>query len=56
MERVKKLFKKNELYVFIVIVALGVLIQVRSGQFLTVANLFDLTRAAMVTVSTGAAN
>ena len=46
----KKVLKKNELYVFLVIVLLGIVIQVRSGMFFTMANFCDMTRAAMYTV------
>lgn len=48
--RIKKVLKKNELYVFLVIVLLGTVIQARSGMFFTMANFCDLSRAAMYTV------
>ena len=48
--KLKKALKKNELYVFLVIVLLGIIIQVRSGMFFTMANFCDLSRAAMDTV------
>ena len=46
----KKLIKKNEFWVFIVIVLLGILIQTRSGMFFTMVNFCDLSRAAMYTM------
>lgn len=45
--KVKKLLKRNEFWVFIVIILLGVVIQVRSGMFFTMVNMTDLIRAAM---------
>lgn len=46
--RFKKLFKRNEFYVGITIVALSILIQIRSGQFFTGNNFVDLARAMII--------
>ncbi|NHB84250.1 ABC transporter permease [Tessaracoccus sp. HDW20] len=43
-----KLFRSNEFYLFLVIVALCVVIQIRSGQFFTPNNLVDLANAMVV--------
>lgn len=43
----KKLIKKNEFYVLIVMLALGLLIQWRSGEFFTVANFADIIRGSL---------
>lgn len=43
-----KAVRSNEFYVFLVILALGVVIQVRSGQFFTVNNLVDIANAMVV--------
>ncbi|MDQ7991130.1 MAG: ABC transporter permease [Propionicimonas sp.] len=40
--------RSNEFYVLLVIVALGVVIQVRSGQFFTANNLVDIANAMVV--------
>jgi len=45
---IQKLTRANEFYVFLVIVALSILIQARSGQFFTVNNLVDLANAMVV--------
>jgi simple sugar transport system permease protein len=43
-----RLSRSNEFYVFLVIVAISILIQVRSGQFYTANNLVDLANAMVV--------
>lgn len=43
-----KLVRTNEFYLFLVIVALSVVIQARSGQFFTANNLVDLANAMVV--------
>lgn len=43
-----KLVRSNEFYVFLVIVALSILIQARSGQFFTANNLVDIANAMVV--------
>ncbi|MGI6777716.1 MAG: ABC transporter permease [Acetivibrionales bacterium] len=48
MFNTKKLFKRTELYIFFTIILLSILIQVRSGQFLTGNNLVDLTRSMII--------
>ncbi len=45
---VSKLLRSNEFYVFLVIVALGIVIQARSGQFFTANNLVDIANAMVV--------
>ncbi len=45
---VKKLFKRTESYIFIALVLLCTLIQVRSGQFFTGNNLVDITRSLTI--------
>jgi len=45
---VRKLVKTNEFYLFLVIVVLAVVIQLRSGQFFTPNNLVDLANAMVV--------
>jgi simple sugar transport system permease protein len=45
---VRRLTRANEFYVFLVIVALSIVIQARSGQFFTVNNLVDLANAMVV--------
>ena len=45
---VHKLTRSNEFYVFLVIVALSVVIQARSGQFFTANNLVDIANAMVV--------
>ncbi len=44
----KKLTAHNELYIFMIIVALSILIQIRSGQFFTGNNLVDIATAMIV--------
>ena len=44
----KKLYKRNEFYIAIIIVALSILIHFTSGQFFTVNNLVDLARSLIV--------
>ena len=44
----RKLVKTNEFYLFLVIVVLSVVIQLRSGQFFTANNLVDLANAMVV--------
>ena len=44
----KKLVRKNEFYVFLVVVALCLLVQLRSGQFFTSNNLVDIIRSMVV--------
>ena len=46
--RIRKLFKQNETYIFLILVALSFLIQVRSGQFYTSNNIIDITSAMIV--------
>lgn len=45
---VKKLLQRNETYIFLIIFALSLLIQVRSGQFYTPNNIVDLLSAMIV--------
>ena len=42
---IKKLFRQNETYVFLILLALSFLIQVRSGQFYTSNNIVDIASA-----------
>lgn len=44
----KKLLKRNETYIFLIILALSVVIQVRSGQFYTPNNIVDIMSAMIV--------
>lgn len=44
----KKLTQRNEFYIFLVIVALSIVIQARSGQFFTSNNIVDLLSALIV--------
>jgi len=44
----KKLTGRNESYVFLILLALGLLIQIRSGQFFTGNNLVDIASAMIV--------
>lgn len=46
--KIKKLMKKNETYVFLIILLLSILIQVRSGQFYTSNNIVDIASAMIV--------
>ncbi len=45
---IKKILKRNEFYVSIIIVALALLIQIKSGQFFTSNNIMDLVRSLIV--------
>ncbi len=44
----KSFFKRNEFYIFLTIVALCLLIEVRSGQFFTGNNIIDILRSLVV--------
>jgi len=44
----KKLLKKNEFYVSVVLILLIIVIQVKSGQFFTANNLVDLARSCIL--------
>ena len=44
----KKLLKRNEFYVILIIVVLSLLIQIKSGQFFTANNIVDLVRSLIV--------
>lgn len=46
--RIKRLTKRNEPYIFLVLLALCLLIEVRSGQFFTANNLVDIASAMVV--------
>ena len=46
--RIKKAFRTNEPYIFLIIIALGIVIQIRSGQFFTGNNMVDLLSAMIV--------
>ena len=45
---IKKLFRQNETYVFLILLALSFLLQVRSGQFYTSNNIVDIASAMIV--------
>ena len=45
---IKKLFRQNETYVFLILLALSFLIQARSGQFYTSKNIVDIASAMIV--------
>ena len=45
---IKKLLKKNEFYVILIIAALSLVIQMKSGQFFTANNIVDLVRSLIV--------
>ena len=47
-KRIRKAFRSNEPYIFIFIIALGIIIQIRSGQFFTGNNIVDLLSAMIV--------
>lgn len=47
-KKVKKLLQQNETYIFLILVALSLLIQVRSGQFYTSNNIVDILSAMIV--------
>ena len=44
----RKMVRSNEFYVFLLIVVLSIIIQIRSGQFYTANNLVDLANAMVV--------
>ncbi|MDO5344800.1 MAG: ABC transporter permease [Lachnospiraceae bacterium] len=44
----KKILKRNEFYIVIIIIALSLIIQAKSGQFFTENNLVDLARSLIV--------
>lgn len=46
--KVSKLFKQNETYIFLILFALSLLIQARSGQFYTSNNIVDIASAMVV--------
>ena len=46
----KKLLKRNEFYVILIIVVLSLLIQMKSGQFFTANNIVDLVRSLIVSL------
>ena len=41
-KKMKKMFQSNEPYIFLIIIALGIVVQFRSGQFFTGNNIVDL--------------
>ena len=41
-KKVKKIFQSNEPYIFLIIILLGIVVQIRSGQFFTANNIVDL--------------
>ena len=47
-KKVKKLFQSNEPYIFLIIIVLGIVVQIRSGQFFTGNNIVDLLSAMIV--------
>ena len=47
-KKIKKMFGQTETYVFLIIVLLALMIQVRSGQFFTGNNIVDLVTALIV--------
>ena len=47
-KKLKSTFKSNEIYIFFIIIALGILVQIRSGQFFTGNNMVDLLSAMIV--------
>ena len=44
----KKILKRNEFYIVLIILALSILIEIKSGQFFTANNLVDLARSLIV--------
>ena len=38
-KKVKKIFQSNEPYIFLIIILLGIVVQIRSGQFFTANNI-----------------
>ena len=47
-KKIRKIFQSNEPYIFLIIIALGIVVQVRSGQFFTGNNIVDLLSAMIV--------
>ena len=47
-KKMKKIFQSNEPYIFLIIIALGIVVQFRSGQFFTGNNIVDLLSAMIV--------
>lgn len=47
-DKLKKILKRNETYIFLIIFAVSLLIQVRSGQFYTPNNIVDIISAMIV--------
>ena len=47
-KKVKKIFQSNEPYIFLIIILLGIVVQIRSGQFFTANNIDDLLSAMIV--------
>ena len=47
-KKMKKMFQSNEPYIFLIIIALGIVVQFRSGQFFTGNNIVDLLSAMIV--------
>ncbi len=47
-KKVKKIFQSNEPYIFLIIIILGIVVQIRSGQFFTGNNIVDLLSAMIV--------
>ena len=47
-KKVKKIFQSNEPYIFLIIILLGIVVQIRSGQFFTANNIVDLLSAMIV--------
>lgn len=47
-KQIKKLLQHNETYIFLILVALSLLIQARSGQFFTSNNIVDIMSAMIV--------
>lgn len=47
-KKIKKIFQSNEPYIFLIIILLGIVVQIRSGQFFTANNIVDLLSAMIV--------
>ena len=47
-KKIKKMFQSNEPYIFLIIILLGIVVQIRSGQFFTENNIVDLLSAMIV--------
>ncbi len=47
-KKVKKIFQSNEPYIFLIIILLGIVVQICSGQFFTANNIVDLLSAMIV--------